>query len=189
MNCLASVKSPSRTYNTVLRKDQNYTVESDSICPESSHQPSYDEFVTVDIDLLNDFCRIKKHCDFSVKVNFDFEKMTWMRENGSSIDDFVWIDSQYPQYNDIVVFYLDGRQKALFQAETSTRTKNWSYQNQELNNFDNRTRHYFCVGDQISQQNLKNGTYKEATEKCSRILTLKVCNNDSLNYHLNGMLN
>ena len=131
LNCLASVKSPSRTFDSILGKikDQNYTDDSDSICPESSHQPSYDEFVTVDIDTLSDFCRVKKHCWFSVKVNFDFEKMAWMRENGSVIDDFVWIDPEYPQYNDIVVFYLDGRQKALFQAETSTRTKNWSYQN------------------------------------------------------------
>lgn len=194
-SCLAYVKSEPTTYAKLLDKiGTGGQVGCDFICSNySAYQPTYDDFITTDFDTLASFCEAEKHCEFSVKVSFDFESRSWKYQNGSIIDDFVWINPDYPQYNDILVFYLGGRhrEEALFLPETSSRSENWTYKNQpDLNNeYNNRIGYYFCVGDRLTQHNLKNGTYKEAKAKCEKILTLKVCNNEPLNEYLTGMLN
>lgn len=45
----------------------------------------------------------------------------------------------------------------------------WSFSGEEVEG------HYFCVGDQISNETIHYGPYAEAVEKCEKILTPEIC--------------
>ena len=124
------MKSKPTSFDNLMDKieteEQAHTLDCDSICSMyKAHKPSYDDFAAVKIETLTHFCESKNHCEFSVQVDFDYENNDWKWENGSTIHDLVWINSDYPLYNDILVFYLGGRHRreALFLPETSSRRR------------------------------------------------------------------
>ena len=44
------------------------------------------------------------YCPFNVKVDFDYERFSWIRSDGSEIKDFAWVDQQFPAYNDVLTY-------------------------------------------------------------------------------------
>ena len=123
-----------RTFGILMDKieagEQAHTMDCDSVCSTyNAYQPSYDDFAAVNIKTLTQLCQSKNHCEFSVQVDFDYENNDWKWENGSTIHDLVWINSDYPVYNDILVFYLGGRHRreARFLPETSSRKRLRTY--------------------------------------------------------------
>ena len=112
--------------NKIETEEQAHTMDCDYICSTyKANQPSYDDFAAVSIETLTHLCQSKNHCEFSVQVDFDYEKNDWKWKNGSTINNLAWINSDYPVYNDILVFYLGGRHRsgARFLPETSSRNR------------------------------------------------------------------
>ena len=68
-------------------------------------------------------------------------------------------------------------------------------ENQELgmpkfspqNGTNTQTGMYFCSDDQVSSNNVKFGSIQSAEENCKRILTPKICDNQSLAYALRDL--
>ena len=148
----------------------------DSVCSEvGDRQLSYDDFVATNITTLESFCKSQSHCSFNISVDFDFVEKTWVRRDGSSINDLKWASNYFPRYQDVIVNHLYGIRPAA----------NWIGSSRHYRNL---TGFYFCTGDQVENHNLKLGSYFEAKSRCSRIMTLKVCNNRSLSDKLITMI-
>ena len=117
-------------------------------------------------------------------IEFNFNKLAWIRNNGSTIDDFVWVSNAYPQYRDtlVLLFGYNGETYPHFQPENSPRSGTFMYKldSDQDHNIDNRTGYYFCTDELPIEQNLKNGNFTEARSKCSSILTPKVCKDGPL---------
>ena len=43
-------------------------------------------------------------CPYNVKVDFDYQKFSWVRNNGSEITDFAWWDEKFPAYKDVLTY-------------------------------------------------------------------------------------
>ena len=67
-------------------KSTEYLPSCDSVCSENgAHQPSYDEFMSINKTILISFCKSPENCGFNVNIPFNFEKLQWTREDGTPI--------------------------------------------------------------------------------------------------------
>ena len=168
----------------------------ESLCLSiSGHQPSYDEFMNIKLTSLKAFCP-EQQCAFNVVVEFDFDNLTWVRDNGAVISDLVWINDAFPIIDDLVVLFLGRRhdEDAIYRTFNGPRKNFWKYRDHleaELSvqpyviNTINSTINpvkgfFFCVEDSLSKSNLKFGTFSQAKDYCSKIMTPKICHNKTL---------
>ena len=162
----------------------------DSVCSEhGAHQPTYDDFMSINRTILASFCKIPKRCGFNVVVSFDFKKLEWTKKDGTTIDNLTWTNSGFPQYRNLVDLQIHNRNSIMVEyvLSSSSDEQNWSYKVNLDSKLDispfgsgkrtvNQTGFYFCADEIITDENLKHGTFKQAREKCNAILTPKICN-------------
>ena len=55
------------------------------------------------------------------------------------------------------------------------------------NSSNTQTGMYFCSDEEVSEQNVKIGTFQSAEEKCNRILTPKICDNQTVAYKIQNL--
>ena len=187
--CVASMES---YFESLLPdmdvKSRDYFPTCDSACSDiSGHQSKYDEFINISLSSLEAFCEKRKQCAFDVIVEFDFVEQAWVRGDGSPILDFVWINDAFPMINDLVVLYL-GRERAEdaeYMTFTGPQKHSWRHEAHWINPINSSDispvqGFYFCTDDSISESSLKFGTFTEAKQSCSKIMTPNICNNQSL---------
>lgn len=174
--CITPVESYLKDLARQLGKTSwNDLPSCDSVCAEvGDRQLNYDDFMATNITTLKSFCHGQSHCEFNVSVDYDFENKSWVRRDGTFIDDIEWKTSDFPQYKDIIVTHLN----------EYGRGSNWIGSSPD---YHNRTGFYFCSGDQLSSSYLKNATYIQAKSDCDRIATLDLCNYRASNKELINM--
>ena len=125
-NCVAPVKP---VFDQMMKSSRTIQEKvkfpsCDSICDESNsrslkstlsqeirvffcfRQPSYSDFVSLSVDRLSEFCGLPD-CRFNVIVDYNYQKLSWVTDDGSEIDDLIWLDNFYPLFRDILTIYLN----------------------------------------------------------------------------------
>ena len=187
--CVASMESYFASLLADLDvKSRDNLPNCDSVCSSiDGHQPSYDEFMDIKLASLGSFCENQKDCSFNVVVEFDFDHLSWVKNDGTAILDFVWTNNYFPVYNDIVVLYLgrDRHNHAEYMAVSGPRNHIWKYRDQlesekQNVNTSQLKGFYFCAEDSLSETSLKFGTFQQANRDCPKIMTPRICDNQYL---------
>ena len=151
----------------------------DFVCEQlGDHQVNYDEFSSISLDTLENLCIWSEKCEFNVTVDYDYEKRVWRRKDDTMIEDLLWSTSAFPRYKDIMTLHLRPYYNPTYWVESSPRKERKVREESNVHLYqlnDNRTGFFFCVEDAITDQTMKLGTYAQARNNCTKILTTQVC--------------
>lgn len=126
-------------------------------------------------------------CAFDVSDDYNFRTQSWVRKDRSPIENIRWSSDVYPLTNNrlsIVVFELVERSSSVISTNHFSRTVVGLPMDPPVyasfsRDYD-RTSLFFCSSDTLTFENLKFGTYEEAVSLCDRIMTPRICDDQTI---------